>query len=90
MDATGKIKQVINSTHPDPTQLIDQHIQSFFMDDFVETFQCSCKEVMACGQPKKFFCLICFMGRFQLRRCRIIKTSNGLLLLNYKINQVND
>lgn len=88
MDKTGKIKQIINSTHPDPEQLIDRNVQSFFLDDFVETFHYNCEEVLACGQSKKFLCLVCLMGQFQLRHCRILKAATGLLILNYKINEI--
>lgn len=84
-DKAGRIQGIINSTHPDPDTLINESVQSLFVDGFVDRFQKICKEVLAGGKPREFTYLVNFRGNLEVRRCRIMKATGGILAINYKI-----
>ncbi|MCP3944845.1 MAG: hypothetical protein GY710_25660 [Desulfobacteraceae bacterium] len=44
------------------------------------------REILKGSSPRDFVWLANFRGRLELRRCRIIKSKEGLWIINYKID----
>ena len=80
-DEFGRIRDVLNSTHPDPKILINTHVQGHIIDGFVRKFQELLALVMAGKGPQEFLCLINLTGPLEARWWRVIKIAGGIMII---------
>lgn len=69
--------------HPTPENLIDTSLSSLFVDGFTERFRQIREEVLSGSSPRECTFLVNFRGHLELRRCRILKSQNGLIVINH-------
>lgn len=86
-DKDGRILDILNATHPEPDTLINTYIQDLFVDG--HRFHITCKQVLETGRTMEFTFLVDFRGTPELRRCRIMPSGDGgLLVINYEFQHV--
>jgi hypothetical protein len=83
VDQDGRIKDLVNSTHPTPDELVDTFLPSLFVDGFTERFHQIREEVLAGSGPQEFTFIVDFRGRLEVRRCKMMKSNNDLIVINY-------
>ena len=85
IEPDGRIRKILNSTHPESDTLINAHITGLFVDNFAHRFHQACNAVLTTGHTKDFTCIVNFRGDLEARRCRILQNGNDLIIINYQI-----